>query len=216
MLPGANGDDVQILWEPAPRQPNEGGRPRIPARIAFKVFEMGEEVPAGQEVDPIITSMSDDRRTVRFALTPGSYRVQMVVQDTNANILDSDVRDLVVRPGTADVVIGTPQVWRARDARGSADNDPQALPVVVRDFRRTERLLIRVPVYPAGVRVSAQLTNERGELVSQPSVGVGGSPAELYLDLPLGALPDGAYRLELQASAERGRALETLAFHVVP
>jgi VWFA-related protein len=216
MSPGPHGDDVQIFWEPAPRLPNEFGRPRIPARVGFRVYELRAGASASQDVDPIVTGTSDDRRAARFALAPGSYRVQMSILDANANLLESDVRDFVVPGRATDAAIGTPQVWRARDARGSADNDPQALPVVVRDFRRAERLLIRLPVYPAGLRVSAQLTNERGELVRQPAVGVGPSPSELYLDVALAGLADGGYQLDFVAAAEGGRARESLTFRVLP
>jgi VWFA-related protein len=216
MLPGPRGYDVQVFWEPAPGLPSASGRPRIAARVAFRVYEMRENASASQEIDPIVTGASDDRRAARFALAPGTYRVQMSILDTNQNLLESDVRDFVVPHRPADVVIGTPQVWKARDARGSADNDPRALAVVTRDFRRTERLLIRLPVYPAGLRVTAQLINERGELVRQPAVGVGSSPSDLYLDFPLAGLPDGGYRLEFLGTAEGADARESLAFRIVP
>jgi VWFA-related protein len=214
MLPRPHGYDVQLFWEPAPR-PNESGRPRIPARLTFRVYDMREGASSRQDVDPILTGASDDRRAARFALAPGTYRVQMSILDANRSLLDSDVRDFVVPNRTADVVIGTPEVWRARDAWGSADNDPQALPVVARDFRQTDRLLIRLPVYPAGLRVSAQLTNERGEAVGRPAVGVGSSPSELYLDFPLTGLSDGSYRLEFLA-AEGSPARESLVFRILP
>jgi hypothetical protein len=188
----------------------------VAARVTFRVYESGERASTSQEVDPIVTGASDDRRAVRFALAPGTYRVQMSILDTNQNLLESDVRDVVVPNRTADVVIGTPQVWKARDAKGSADNDPHALAVVARDFRQTERLLIRLPVYPAGLRVTAQLTTERGELVRQPPVGIGSSPSELYLDFPLAGLPDGGYRLEFLGSAEGVSARESLAFRILP
>jgi hypothetical protein len=214
--PKENGhDEVLLFWEPAAAAPTERSRPRRPARVTFRVYEIDEALLSGGEAVPLLTGAADDRRTARFDIQPGNYRVQMSIQDSGAAVIDFDVRDLVVRPRTTTMAMGTPQVWRARGASVSADNDPQALPVVTRDFSRADRLLIRVPVYPAGVRVTAQLITEQGELVRSLSVGIGASPLMVYLDVPLATLPDGGYRVELAASVDAGDAQESVSFRVI-
>ena len=67
----------------------------------------------------------------------------------------------MVRDLTAPVVLGTPEVLRARTARDfrALASDPDAVPVAAREFSRTERLMIRVPAYaPSG----ADLRSRRG------------------------------------------------------
>src|SRR6185436_4095420 len=99
-----------------------------------------------------------------------------------------------VRDLSAPVVIGTPAVYRGRTPR-----DFQALanavPVSSRDFSRTERLLIRVPVYApqdVAATVSARLQNRKGQSMRnlgehRPVAG----PSVSDFDLPLAGFAAG-------------------------
>ena len=63
---------------------------------------------------------------------------------------------------TASVALGTPEVFRARNAREFRALEAQAaVPVASREFSRTERLLIRFPAYgPAGTPPLVTVTVE--------------------------------------------------------
>jgi len=109
-------------------------------------------------------------------------------------------------------------VFRARNAREFRDlsTNRAAVPVVDRDFSRTDRLLIRLPVYsnPAAF-VTAKLASVRGAVMR--SVDVEEGPGEWRsIDLPLAALASGDYQLSIVADSGDTRAEDTLNFRVTP
>ena len=97
-----------------------------------------------------------------FEAAPGRLRVQMSIEDAASRVVDTDVRDVVVGPLSGPLVLGTAEVLRAGNARAfrALEADPAAAPAAARVFSRTERLLIRVPVYAADQ--SASLTASLG------------------------------------------------------
>ena len=81
-------------------------------------------------------------------MAPGRLRLRMTIQDVAAQEIDRDVRELSIRDLRGGVAIGTPEVLRSRNAREFRSLDvAAAVPVVAREFSRTERLLIRFPAY---------------------------------------------------------------------
>jgi hypothetical protein len=97
--------------------------------------------------------------------------------------------------------------------------DPKAVPSAAREFSRTERLLLRIPVYgPDGVtpEVSAQLLNRTGAtmraLTQVPTSLPGGA---VQFDLPLSSLAPDDYRVELVAKTGNQEAREVVLFRVV-
>jgi hypothetical protein len=115
----------------------------------------------------------------------------------------------------------TVQLMRTRTARAFAEAsaDPNAVPSAAREFSRTERLLLRIPVYgPGGVtpEVSARLLNRMGAtmraLTPVPSSPPG---ATVQFDLPLSSLAPDEYRVELIAKTGNQEAREVVLFRVV-
>jgi VWFA-related protein len=156
-----------------------------------------------------------------FDAPPGRVELDMTIQAEDDRVLDSDARDIeVLDLGGARTVMGTPEVLRTRTAREflAVSADPDAPPVVSREFSRRERLVIRVPIYgPAATTpvVSARLLTRSG----QPLREVAAMPAPardgvIQFDLPLAALAVGEYSLEVVATSAAGRADAVITFRV--
>jgi VWFA-related protein len=141
---------VTFVWEPADRVPGERGRPTPPARIQFKaiapdgttIFE-GAARPAAATLGP-----PDVPARLVFPAPAGRIRIEMAIQDAATRVLDTDVRDVLVRPLAGPVALSTPQVLRSRTAREhtSLGADPEAVPVASRQLIRLEGEWVRVGV----------------------------------------------------------------------
>ena len=95
--------------------------------------------------------------------------------------------------------------------------DPNVVPTAAREFRRTDRLVIRTVAYGPGnasVTINARLLNRQGtKLADIPVTPVDGEPS--MIDLPLAALAPSEYLLELSASTEGHQPIrELIAFRV--
>lgn len=213
---------VTFVWEPAVTVPGDRSR-LVPARLQFTALDAdgrplfeGPVLPAGSAA-----STARDASALRavFDVPPGRLRVRMSIEDAGLHVIDSDVREIAVRDLSAPVVLGTPEILRARTAREfrALDADPQAVPVASRVFSRTERLVIRVPAYATDglPTVSAMLLNRTGQAmrplpVAAPSIPVGRS----QIDLPLAGLAAGEYLIELTATSPAGQAKDLVSFRV--
>jgi hypothetical protein len=117
------------------------------------------------------------------------------------------------------VVIGTPEVFRARTIPElqRLKQDPGAVPTASREFSRTDRLLIRVPAYTPGTstpKVTARLLSRAGQAMADLPVALGSSPSASTIDLGLASLAAGDYGVEITATTEAGEAKEVIAFRV--
>ena len=127
-----------------------------------------------------------------------------------------------IRDLRGEVAIGTPEVLRARNAREFRTLDvAAAVPVVSREFSRTERLLIRFPAYgppPTRRDVSAKLLGRAWDsamrdLTVAPASSTGGENA---IDLPLAGLAAGDYTIEVEAAIPSGETKDRVGFRVTP
>jgi VWFA-related protein len=220
---GANGRTrVTFVWEPAAAVPGDR-RLRAPSRVALKalradgttVFD-GPVRPAGATVD---TGSDSDARAV-FEVPPGRVRLQMSIEDSAAQPIDMDVREILVDDLRAPVAIGTPEVLRARTARDvrAIDANPDAVPVSSREFSRSERLVIRVPAYAPGTdapTVSARLMTGNGQSMRKLTlVAEAIADGRAQIDLPLAGLASGEYVVEITAASPAGEAKGSLKFRV--
>jgi hypothetical protein len=143
----------------------------------------------------------------------------MGVNGANGSI-DTDDREVVVPDLTStDVTIATPRLYVARTARDFQQirNDPNALPTPSREFRRTDRLVVRVMAYGPGnaaITMSARLLNKQGaKMADLPVTAAQGQPG--LIDLPLAALAPSEYLLELSAATEGHQPVkELIAFRL--
>ena len=110
-----------------------------------------------------------------------------------------------------------PKAALNRQALQQIKADPDAVPIATREFSRTDRLILRVPVYgPGGTTpaVSVHLLNRSGgamnELPASPSAAAGIQE----IDVPLAALAPGEYVIEIKATGNGGEAKELVGFRV--
>ena len=223
MAKGTNGNTrVTFVWEPTGVMPGER-RVRIPSRVAFKatgadgttVFE-GPVRPTGAVVFDAVDAA--EARAV-FEVPPGRIRLEMSIEDAAAASIDTDVRDLIVGDLRAPVVIGTPEVLRARTAKDvrALEANPDAVPVASRVFSRSEQLVIRVPAYaPDGVPdVTARLMNPAGQSMRPLTIEPAAFPdSRAQIELPLAGLAPGEYAVEIIAASPAGQAKDMLRFRV--
>jgi hypothetical protein len=153
-----------------------------------------------------------------FESAPGRVRLQMKIQSAAAQNLDTDVRDIVVRDLRTAVSIGTPEVLRARNAREfrALDRDGDAAPVASREFSRTERLLIRFPVYApdeARTTLAAKLKSRMGHAM-RDLVVERAPDGERQIDMPLAGLAAGEYLIEVTATSPAGEVKDLVNFRV--
>jgi VWFA-related protein len=213
---------VTFVWEPAGRVP--GTKQPIAAHVVLKalaadgtsLFE-GSVLPTGP-LGPEL--LAESRARAEFDAPPGNLRLRMSIEDEAEQTIDSDVRDINVRDLSAPVVLGTPAVFRGRTARDfqSLASTPDAVPVSSREFSRTERLKIRVPVYAppdVPVTVAVKLLNRKGQamrsLTAQP---VAARPLLSEIDVPLSGFAAGEYRIEIVAKTSTAVTTDVLDLRI--
>jgi VWFA-related protein len=222
---GDNGKTrVTFVWEPSARVPGDRTRQASASRVVIKALGTNGTALFEGAVRPTGAFRTErpGEEAIRavFDVPPGSLRLQMSIEDASEQPIDSDVRDITVRDLTARVAVGTPEVLRARTAKDfrSIEGDAAAVPVVARQFSRTENLIVRTPVYApadAGLTVTARLLARSGQVMRTLDVGRGpGDRPASQVELPLASLAAGEYVLEISARSPAGEASERLQIRV--
>ena len=227
--PGDDGQSrVTFVWEPVPPVPGEQRRESA-SRVSLlaasgdgKAYYRGK-VP-NDDVPLEGSSTSAGRASaVEFNAAPGRMQLRLSVEGTSGQLIDSDLLDVMVPDYTApQVTVTTPQVLRARTAIEvrQFNANPNAVPVAEREFRRTERLLIRFSAIGPGTETpetAVRLLNRAGQRMSDlPTQPVAGAAAtRLQVDLPLAGLPAGEYVVEVKSTAGGSEAKQFVGFRVV-
>jgi VWFA-related protein len=148
---------------------------------------------------------------VTFEAPPGALQLRLSVEGADAQVLDAESRELTVPDlAAAPTLFGTPAVYRARTVRDvqqfRANRD--AAPTTIREFQRTDRLLIRIPAYGAPAGVTAKILNRSGEAISELPVAMEGTDA--VFEAPLASLPTGDFVLEISAAGTEVKELVAL------
>ena len=228
--PGESGKSrVTFVWEPMPPVPGEqrrDGATRLSliaagadGRAYYRGKVPSDEAPAAGSGQVAGVQSS----AVEFDATPGRMQLRLSVEGASGQMIDSDVLDVVVPDYTApQVTLTTPQVLRARTAIEvrQFNANPNAVPAADREFRRTERLLIRFSAIGPGTETpetEVRLLNRAGQRMSDlPTQPVTGAEASrLQVDLPLAGLPAGEYVVEVKSSAGGSEAKQFIGFRVI-
>ena len=222
VFPQADGRAVvMITWEPAVPRGARSTRPRAVSVVLTAatsdgtVLFDGVVAPVGGAGGPHLPDRA------RFETGVGPVRVDVKILDAKGVVIDTDSRDVTVAaPRASGPTLYPAAVLRTRSAREFRDvaTDPSAAAVPSREFRRTERLLIRVPaVHPSGApaAVDAVLLNR----IRQPIRGLKPMASDVpagvtQFDLPLAPLAPGDYALRLTASGPSGTVAEYVTFRV--
>ncbi len=221
---GADGKTkVTLVWEPVPQVPGAPVRASdVPARISvIAAADDGTPLFRGRlpEADPAPPAAAGGRAT--FDVPPGKLQLRLTVEGAGSNVLDTETRALTIPDLTAPLTsLSTPEVFRARTVREmqTLKADPQAVPVVGRDFSRTDRLLLRVAAYGTGAaapKMEAHLLSRTGQRMADVPVTAPATPEKpSEIDFPLAGLATGEYVIEIDATGDGGDAQELLAFRV--
>ncbi len=211
---------VMVTWEPGRAL---GGIGRSPAaRVTLKattkdgavLFEgMLGPVHLGEAAD----AASPDR--AEFDAPTGRVQLDMTILGIRGEKLDVDARDLDVPTMKGNAPLLLPAILIAtQSAREFRDviADANAAPDPSRQFRRTERLVIRVPAYSAGtpLPVNARLLNRLAQpmrdLDAMPVTGSGVT----QFDLPLAPLAPGEYFLQFTVTGPSGPVNQRVSFRI--
>jgi hypothetical protein len=229
---GENGKTrVTFVWEPVPPVP--GTKPEEVARVSLtatgaegdryfrgRVPDGAAASTNGQSSSAATTPVRAPSR-VTFDAVPGRVELRLSVEDPGARVLDADTREIRVPDLTApQVMLSTPQVFRARTVKEfqTLNTDAAAVPTAIREFRRTDRLLIRFDAYGPGTSVptvEVRLLNRTGQPMSTLPVRAASAAQPSQVDLPLAALASGEYLIEIKAKGEGGEAQELIALRIV-
>jgi VWFA-related protein len=211
MSPGADGKTkISFVWSPTAAVP--GVRREAAARVSLLaggadsiLHYRGKALPPGR---------------VEFEVPPGPIELEIAVEDASAEVLDRETRKIVVPSLGLGVTLSTPEVFRGRTLPEwqSIAADAKAVPVIEREFRRTDRLLVRVGAQSAsGTPVlSARMLNREGGEMSVLPVAPAGFAALSHIDVPLSALPAGEFLIEVTAKDGADQASTLVPFRVTP
>jgi VWFA-related protein len=211
---------VTFVWEPAPRVPGDRTR-HVPSHLVLTALAPDGQVLFEGPVAPTGAGTVDEpgatAARVVFETPPGRLKLRMAIQDAAAQPMDQDVREMSVRDLRDGVVVGTPEVLRARTAKEfRAIESAQAVPVSAREFSRTERLLIRFRATgPSGEApaVSARLLSKMGQAMRDLTVTTDATSTHL-IDLPLAGFAAADYVVEVTAKGAKGESTERVSFRV--
>jgi hypothetical protein len=157
---------------------------------------------------------------VTFDAVPGKMQLRVSVEGAGAQVLDTETREITIPDLTsAQALLGTPEVHRARTAREfqQLKADADAVPTTTREFSRTDRLLIRVPAYgPAGTSpvLKVHLLNRAGAPMSELQPSPAPASNGQQIDLPLAGLAPGEYLVEIKSGEAGDETKELVGFRV--
>jgi len=214
-----SGATVVVAWQPGT---STGGLLKSSAaRVALKATTPDGKLLYEGFLEPVRAgaTVAADAARAEFGAPVGRVQLDMSVLDISGLKLDTDVRDLEVPAIKSDtpvllppLIVSTQSAREFRDSSGSAG----APPVAAREFRRTERLIIRVPAYgPNGpVAVAARLLNRVGQTLKELDVIPGGAPGVTQFDLNLAQFAPGDYYLQFSVPGPNGPVSQRVAFKI--
>ena len=229
MAPGASGRTrVTFVWEAVPPAV---GRPADAARVEVVALTAAGgdgtpyfrgDVPASVNAAPgVPSSLNVLAGRTEFEAAPGRLDLRLSVRDADGRPLDSDFSDVTVPDFTAPQTrLSTLEVVRARSARElqAVKSDARAQPTAAREFRRTERLLIRFEASAAGGATpdtKVRLLNRAGKPMTDLAVErLGEAGGRFQVEVPLAGLPAGEFLVEVRAGEAEGGVRQIVGFRV--
>lgn len=224
--PAAGGKtQVTVVWEGIPPAPGSGRAP-VGRVVLTAASPAGDQFFKGQVgTDPAADAPASARRgAVTFEAPPGKVSLRMSIEEKPDEVLDTDDRTIEVPDFTEPKArLTTPRVYVARTPREfqAIKTDITVAPTAAREFRRTERLFLRLDgVAPGGqgaaLTYTARLLNRQGDRMADLAVTPPADGGPATLDVPLASLPAGEFLIEIAAKGPDGaEAIELVAFRMV-
>jgi hypothetical protein len=212
---------VTFVWEPLPKLPGDRSVPGDePSQVSLMALA-GDGSPSfrGRVPEAPASPIRTPQR-VSFDVPPGKLQLRISVQGTGSQVLDSEVREITIPDLTAaQTTLGTPEVFRGRTVPElqKLKSDPNAVPTAIREFSRSDRIIVRVPAYgPGGTTptLSVHLLNRAGQAMSEVPATPSPNPSVQQIELPVAGLAAGEYVLEIKAIGDGGEAKELVGFRV--
>jgi len=210
---------VMVTWEPvrAAGVAKTAGAARVELKATTKDGKvLFEGVLAPVRIGEVADTASPDR--AEFTAPSGRVQLDMNILGNGGQKIDIDGRDIEVPSTTSKTALLLPAMLiatqSAREFREVAA-DMNAAPDPSRSFRRTERLVIRVPAYSAGspASVTAKLLNR----LAQPMRDLDPMPAGdgvTQFDLSLAPLAPGEYYLQFSVTGPAGPVDQRIQFRI--
>lgn len=216
---------LTVVWEGIPPAPG-ASRALVGRVMLTAAAPSGEQYFKGQvgADTPADAPASARRGAVTFEAPPGKVSLRMSIEEKPDEVLDTDDRTIDVPDFTEPKArLTTPRVYVARTPREfqTIKNDAAAAPTATREFRRTERLFLRLDaVAPGGqaaaLAYTARLLNRQGDRMADLPVTAPVDGGAATLDVPLAGLPAGEFLIEIAAKGPDGAdATELVAFRMV-
>ncbi len=180
--------------------------------------------PVGGDGTESLAPGASRRGTVDIEVPPGKLSLRLAIEGKPDDVLDTDDRTVEVPDFTEPKArLSTPRVYVARNAREfqAIKADAAAAPSATREFRRTERLLVRLDAVAPGAAAgaltySARLLNRQGDKMLDLTIAAAPAGEPLTLEVPLASLPAGEFLIEIAAKGADGAdSTELIAFRMV-
>jgi VWFA-related protein len=202
---------LRVTWEPARRVAAKP--PREPHTVTLRaarasgasLFEGG--ISASQLAEVVVPA--------------GRVELDLTIVAADGSVIDREARDLDVPESNAPRVTSLPpEIIRARTLREfeAASTNPDAAPTPVREFRRSDRLIVRAPAMTSGVwvlTVSARLLNRWGQPMRDLETLDARGSGIVQFSLPLAWLVPGDYEIELRTRDGGSEASQKIPVKVV-
>lgn len=208
---------VTFVWEPVS---DAGGGGEPPARVLLTAMSDVGGAPYRGRVPEREQAARAQVARVEFEAEPGTLQLSVAVEGEAGDVLERDRHEIEIPDFTGtDLVLSTPSFIRARNAmewKALVDNW-DATPTASRNFRRTERMLIRFDAYAPGTEqpeVRARLLNRGGELIHPLDVRPPENGRPYQVDLRPAHLPPGDYVIELSATSATDDVTQLIAFRL--
>jgi VWFA-related protein len=220
---GENGKTrVTFIWEPLPKSPGDRAVPGDePSRVSLMALASdGSPSFRGKVPEAPVTPIRSPQR-VSFDVPPGKLQLRVAVEGSGSQVLDSETREINIPDLTASTTsLGTPEVFRARTLPelNKMKADPEAIPTAIREFIRSDRVVLRVPAYgPGGTapKLSVHILNRGGQTMNELMAVPAPRGGEQQIDVPIAGLAVGEYVIEIKATGDGGEATELVGFRVM-
>lgn len=212
------GGQVVVTWEP---DGPVGVAPSPATRVSLVATQPNGTVLFKGDLLPVRSEAlagSDVVNRAAFHAPPGRVYLDMTIFGIRGEKLDIDARDLDVPAEGPTLQLLPPAIVAARTAREfrEAAANADAPPDPGREFSRTTRLLIRVPLTGGNSdsRVSARFVNRSGQMLRTLDAMPGSTNGVSQFDLPLAPFAPGDYVLLLTATSGKAAVEQRLAIRV--